>query len=88
MAGTEGREPIQDLQTLRRELDMYDPTLSERPWIIIANKMDDPSAAEKLEHFRGRYKRTEIFPISAELGEGLEELKQRLGELVPVEPVR
>ncbi len=86
MAGTDGREPIADLQTLRRELDMYDPTLSDRPWIIVANKMDDPTAAEKLEHFRGRYKRTEIFPISAELGEGLDVLKHRLGELVAPAP--
>lgn len=87
MAGSEGREPIEDLQTLRRELDMYDPTLSDRPWIIIANKMDDPGAAEKLEHFRARFKRTEIFPISAELGEGLDALTRRLGELVATAPV-
>lgn len=87
MAGSEGREPIEDLQTLRRELDLYDPTLSDRPWIIIANKMDDPGAAEKLEHFRARFKRTEIFPISAELGEGLDVLTRRLGELVATTPV-
>jgi GTP-binding protein len=70
------------LQKLRRELDLYDSKLSERPWLIVANKMDLPEAAEKLEHFRGRYKKVEIIPISAEQNEGTEQLKARLGALV------
>jgi GTP-binding protein len=82
MAGSEGREPIEDLQKLRRELDLYDTKLSERPWMIVANKMDLPEATEKLEHFRGRYKKVEIIPISAGQNEGIEELKVRLGQLV------
>jgi GTP-binding protein len=82
MAGSEGREPIADLQTLRKELDLYDPTLSERPWLIIANKMDMPEAEENLKQFRARYKKTEIIPVSAEQGEGIEQLKRRLGEIV------
>src|SRR5215216_3634023 len=52
MAGSEGREPIADLQSLRRELDLYDPTLSERPWLIVANKMDLADAAERLKQFK------------------------------------
>ena len=47
MAGSEGREPIEDLQKLRKELDLYDPKLSERPWIVVANKMDLPEARKK-----------------------------------------
>ena len=82
MAGSEGREPLADLQTLRKELDLYDPKLSERPWLVVANKMDLPEAKEKLKAFRRRYKKVEIFPVSANRGEGLEELKLRIGELV------
>jgi GTPase len=82
MAGSEGREPIEDLQKLRKELDLYDPTLSERAWIVVANKMDLEGAKEKLKHFKGRYKKTEIFPVSASDGAGIEALKQRLGDLV------
>jgi GTP-binding protein len=82
MAGSEGREPIEDLQKLRKELDLYDPTLSERPWIVVANKMDMEDAAEKFKHFKTRYKKTEVFPVSAEKGEGLDQLKERLGELI------
>ena len=48
MAGSEGRNPIEDLQHLRREIDLYDARLSLRPWWIVANKMDLPEAAENL----------------------------------------
>ena len=30
IAGSEGRNPVEDLQNLRREIDLYDPTLSSR----------------------------------------------------------
>lgn len=82
MAGSEGREPIEDLQKLRRELDLYDATLSARPWIVVANKMDLPEAEEKLAHFRMRFDRVEILPVAAQDGRGIEELKERLGQLV------
>ena len=82
MAGSEGREPLEDLQKLRKELDLYDPMLSERQWIVVANKMDLPEAEEKLAHFRGRYKKLEIFPISATTDDGIAELIKRLGELI------
>ena len=82
IAGSEGREPLEDLQKLRKELDLYDPKLSERPWIVVANKMDLPDAKEQLKAFKRRYKKLEIFPISAQEGEGIEALKARIGELV------
>jgi GTP-binding protein len=88
MAGSEGREPIEDLQKLRRELDLYDETLSARPWIVVANKMDIEDAEEKLAQFRTRFDRVEIIPISATSGEGMELLKERLGQLVAAAPAK
>lgn len=82
MAGTEGREPIEDLQKLRRELALYDETLSARPWLIVANKMDLPEAEEKLAQFRTRFDRVEIIPVSADRGEGIEFLKERLASII------
>jgi GTPase len=82
VAGSEGREPIADLQNLRKELDLYDPTLSERPWLIVANKMDLPEAAAKLKQLKTRYKKVEIIPVSAEHRDGMDQLKTRLGEIV------
>jgi GTP-binding protein len=82
MAGSEGREPIEDLQKLRKELDLYDPTLSERSWIVVANKMDLAGAKEKLKQFKTRYKKTDVLPVSASDGAGLDALKERLGDLI------
>ncbi len=81
MAGSEGREPASDYASLRRELKLYDPALASRPWIVVANKMDLPGAADKLAAFRTLHPDVEIVPTAAELGEGLDVLKQRLGEL-------
>src|SRR4029077_17067545 len=49
VAGSEGRSPIQDLQQLRKEIDLYDPLLSARPWFVVSNKMDLPNAEENLK---------------------------------------
>jgi GTP-binding protein len=78
VAGSEGRNPIEDLQNLRREIDLYDPLLSQRPWFVIANKMDLPNAEENLKALRKGFPKTEIVPISARKGEGIEELKDKL----------
>src|SRR3982751_3270121 len=85
IAGSEGRHPIEDLQNLRREIDLYDSRLSERPWYIIANKMDLPGGDENLEGLRKRFPDIEVVPISAAKSEGLVELKERLKEWLFVE---
>jgi GTP-binding protein len=78
VAGSEGRNPIEDLQNLRREIDLYDPILSERPWFVIANKMDLPDADENLLALQKRFSAVEIAPISAATGEGLDAFKTKL----------
>ena len=80
VAGSEGRSPVEDLQSLRREIDLYDPRLSERKWFVVANKMDLPNAAENLQTLRKRFPKIDIIPISAAKGEGIEELKAKLGQ--------
>ncbi len=77
-AGSEGRNPIEDLQSLRREIDLYDPRLSKRPWCILANKIDLPGSAEHLETLRSRFLAIQVLPISTETGEGLAALKEHL----------
>lgn len=86
MAGSEGRNPTDDLGKLRQELKFYDPMLADRPWMIVANKMDLPEAEENLKHFKKKFRKIEVLPISAELGTGIEQLKARLCEvLTPAE---
>jgi len=78
VAGSEGRNPVEDLQQLRKELDLYDPLLSQRPWFVIANKMDLPDAEENLSGVLKKFPKIDIVPISAAKGEGIEELKKKL----------
>jgi GTPase len=81
-AGSEGRTPLADLGSLRCELDLYDPKLSERPWMIVANKMDLPGAEENLRLVQNRFADKAIVPVAAERGEGIAELKDCLERLL------
>jgi GTP-binding protein len=78
IAGSEERNPVEDLQNLRREIDLYDPTLSSRPWLVVANKMDLPGAKENLEGLQKRFPKLQILPTSAAKGEGIDALKHAL----------
>lgn len=91
MAGVEGREPLDDIHIINRELKKYDPLLAERPQIIVANKMDVPTAEANLEKVRKAFPEKEIFAISAVTGMGIQELltavAKKLPEIKPVEPI-
>ena len=78
MAGSEGRDPIGDLEILRKEIKEYDEDLAKFPWKVIANKMDLEGSAENLEIFKSRFPKVEVIAISAETGEGLDDLKVML----------
>jgi GTP-binding protein len=82
MAGSEGRSPTDDFGMLREELKLYDPQLAEKPWIVVANKMDLPEAAENLRAFKRRFRKAEVIAISANAGTGLDALRARIAELV------
>ena len=81
MAGSEGRDPIDDYKILKDELRQYREDLLRRPFLVVANKMDLPEAKDHLAAFR---KATDVKPIavSAETGDGLNTLKARLRRLV------
>ena len=85
IAGSEGRHPIEDVQSLRREIDLYDSRLSARPWAIVANKMDLPAAEENLAAMRARFAPIEVIAISAKQDEGVAELKEHLSALATTE---
>lgn len=86
MAGVDGRDPIEDLEILRTEISLYDEDLAKFDWIIVANKMDSEGSKENLELFKARFPKQKIIPISAESGEGLDELRQYLDETIAYRP--
>lgn len=81
LAAVDGRDPVSDIQMLRKEVNLYDEELATRPWLIIANKIDLPESAEALKVLEARFPKIEIIPISADSGEGLEVLQERLLEI-------
>lgn len=85
MTGLE-HDPVEAIQTLRKEIKLYSEELSERPWVIIANKMDEPTAAKNLEILRQRFPKVEIIALSAAMGNGIPALKTRLKLLLQSSP--
>jgi len=82
MAGTDNRNPWDDYKHLLEELELYDPTLIERPRLVVANKMDEPSAEKNLKQFKRKIPRVKVLPISAGLGEGIDKFKKQIREAV------
>ena len=84
-AGSEGRDPVADIETLRTEVKLYSSELAKRHWFIVANKIDLPDADENIARLKDRFKRIKLIAISADNGEGVDELKdyldQRIGEM-------
>jgi len=72
-----GREPGLDYQTVRKELEAFNPQLIKRPQILVANKIDLMNEDDgRLEEVRNVAKREDIpfYAISAKEGKGLKEL--------------
>lgn len=80
-AGEDGRDPVGDFRALLTELGNYSEALLEKPRLIAANKMDEPTAMENLPRLRKALKE-EVLSISCLSEEGLLELKQHLLERV------
>ena len=85
-AGTEGRDPIEDIYAINKELEAYNADIANRPQVIAANKIDaiyDPEN-DILTKIRKEFepKGIKVFPISAVTGEGVKELLYHVYEMV------
>lgn len=87
MSGMEGRDPLADFEVITREIARYKEVLATKPRLIGANKMDLPASEENLRRFRAAYGgQYEIFPLSAQRGEGLKPLLYRAQALLSAAP--
>ncbi len=78
-AGTEGRDPVEDIYTINKELAAYKPELAELPQVIAANKTDlifDQEEENPVERLKKEFEPqgVRVFPISAVSGQGVREL--------------
>ncbi len=84
-ASVEGRDPVEDIRKINRELRAYDESLAARPQVIAANKMDAVVHGEDpVKRLREAFEPEgiRIFPISAVSGEGVKELLYYVKELL------
>jgi GTP-binding protein len=76
ISGASGRDPVDELNTVRRELELFQPELAAKPQLVAANKidaLDDESRVYELSR-RARALGLPFFRISAVTGTGVPEL--------------
>lgn len=75
VSGSEGRDPIEDFNTINNELKVFSEELSERPQIVVGNKCD-LAEEEKIEELKAYFEQIGLafFPIMAPINEGTDEL--------------
>lgn len=78
VSGASGRDPIEDVETIQRELAAFSADLASKPQIVAATKMDavsNPDAVDALEAHVASHD-LPFLRISAVTGEGLPELQE------------
>jgi GTP-binding protein len=92
ISGASGRDPADDLETVRTELRLFQPALAAKPQLVAANKMDavDPgddntSAGVAALAARAAEHGLPFFRISAVTGAGLPELLEAMWRHVAAE---
>jgi GTP-binding protein len=75
-------DPWKDLETVRKEVTQFSPSLAERPHVVVLNKVD----LEPVRRLRSRTRRRDLFFISAMTGEGVPELADAIASLVASAP--
>jgi GTP-binding protein len=87
---TEGRpqDPLEDFRTLKGELEAYQPDLSHKQQIVAVNKIDVPGVRAKASHFIEPFRKLgyRLYLISANTGEGLDELVKAISETLKSNP--
>ena len=84
LAGLTERNAVSDFEAINQELARFDPTLAERPQIVVGNKIDLAESRANLPRIVDalRSRGVELFAISAATGVGVAELVWRVCETV------
>jgi GTPase len=87
-ASVEGRDPLEDILTINKELEAYNPDLLKRPQVIAANKMDacysEDDSNDVIARLKAEFepKGIKVFPISAVSRQGVKELLWHVNDLL------
>jgi GTP-binding protein len=80
-------DPMSDYETVRREIELYDPSLASRPEVVALNKIDLPDARARAEALRGSFSGPVVL-LSGASSEGTREMIQLLLRLLHETPPR
>jgi GTP-binding protein len=87
ISGSEGRKPWDDYNLILEELRLFNPKLLEKPRLVAANKIDEPTAQSFFRKFKLRLPSESILPISAAFGIKIDKFKKEIRKLVENNPV-
>lgn len=93
-ASTEGRDPIEDIYAINKELASYNEEIASRPQIIAANKVDaiydDGESENPIDRLRKEFEPQgyKVMPISAVTGQGVKELLYEAKRMLDENPVK
>ena len=84
LGSREMKEPVNDIQSINRELELYLPELAKKPQLIVGNKMDLNPPPERLDMLKRCAEELESSHavISAATGQGIPEMLSKLVELL------
>ena len=85
-SSSEGRDPVEDIYAINKELHEYNEEIASRPQIIAANKIDiiTPDAEDPIAGLKAEFEPQgiEVMPISAATGEGVQALLYKVKEML------
>lgn len=81
------RNPIEDYHKIMHELEAYGFGLPSRPMLLVATKMDEEGAQERLNALQNALPDREVFPICALTHEGIETLLVKTMDLLEKTPI-
>ena len=92
-ASVEGRDPVEDIHKINKELEAYNPEIAARPQVIAANKIDcifDDGEESPIDQLKAEFEPQGIpvYPISAVTGQGVRELLFHVKELLDKSPMK
>jgi GTP-binding protein len=75
-------DPLDQYHTINQELAMYDEKLAKKPQVVVLNKLDLSGVRKSADIFQSAVKDKEVVFISALTGQGLEQLKSQIVQLL------
>ncbi len=80
VSGGTGRDPVEDFETVRKELELFDPAFAAKPQIVAANKIDAVDDSTRVKELEKRAKKLKLpfFRISGATGDGVPKLLESM----------